>query len=386
MLILKKCLVYFILIVLIACNGNPNAEKKEVIAKYNSENHQEISHAQGFQISKEKGITRLTVLNPWQGARNVIYEYYLLERGSTPPSGIHPQQIIYIPVQKIVCLSTTHIGFIDLIGETDKISGIAGSRYVSNVKLLEKIKKGLVKDVGYDQNLNYELLVQLNPDVVMVYGVGSESASYVNKLRDLGIKVIFNAEYLEETPLAKAEWLKFIACLFQKEVLAQKLFSEIEAEYNSLRQLTAKIKTRPKVLINLPWKGTWFMAGGKSFFAKMIDDAGGEYLWKENKGKENFPVDMENVFQRAADADIWIKTGTANSINEIVAEDSRLKLIKPLVEKKVYNNNNRLSLAGGNDYWESGIVKPQVILRDLIYILHPDLLPNHQMVFYKKLD
>jgi iron complex transport system substrate-binding protein len=381
---------YFVLILFMVAFSSCKRKHGELrfrdISELNEIAGIEIKHAKGFSVSEINGITRLSVLDPWQGARNISYDYYLIEKGQSPPPGISPLQVIKVPVQNIVCLSTTHIGFIDLLGETEKIIAIAGGNYVSNPLVIERLESGLIKDIGYDQNLNYEMLVKLKPDVVMVYGIGSETTGYLNKLKELGIKVIFNAEYLEETALGKAEWLKFTAYLFQKKDLAEELFSEIEREYFSLRELTSKIPNRPGILINLPWKGSWHMAGGKSFFAEMIRDAGGSYLWEENTAKESFPVDIEIVFQRAKQADIWLNAGNANSINDILAEDSRLKVLSPLKAKRVFNNNARLSSLGGNDYWEKGITEPQVILKDLIHIIHPELLPSHQLVYYKKLD
>lgn len=295
-------------------------------------------------------------------------------------------QIIYVPVENIVCLSTTHIGFIDILGKTGKISGIAGGRFISNSNVLERLEKGLIKDIGFDQNLNYELLVQLNPDVVMAYGIGPETTGYLNKLKDLGLRVIFNAEYLETTPLGKAEWLIFTGYLFQKEQLAKELFREIEKEYNSLIQIASKASYNPEILINIPWKGTWYMPGGNSSLARMIKDAGGNYLWSDSEANTSFPVDIESVFRRAKNANIWINTGNALTTNDILSEDSRLKFIKPLINKRVYNNNALLGPTGGNDYWEKGIIEPHVILKDLIHIFHPNLLPEHQLVYYRKLN
>jgi iron complex transport system substrate-binding protein len=345
----------------------------------------EAEYAKGFTLSKWNGITRITAQNPWQGAKKISYHYYLVEKSIIPPPQIDSSQIIFVPIESIVCLSTTHIGFIESIGELGKITGIAGSQYVSSSLLNERVKNGLVRDVGYDQGLNYEALVKMKPDVVMVYGVGFENSSYVNKLKDLGFKVVFNAEYLEETPLAKAEWIKYVATLFQKDELANDLFKSIQEEYDSLTQIASYAENRPGVLINMPWKGTWYMAGGHSFFSRMIQDAGGKYLWEENESIESFPIDIENVFRRAVQADIWINTGAANTLKDIIAEDNRLKSLPPFKNKKVFNNNARLNTYGGNDYWERGIMEPHVILRDLIHIFHPDLLPDHELVYYKQL-
>lgn len=377
----------FLILFLLFSSCKSGKNHREIIPVSFEDNFQsiEVAHAKGFSISNWNGITRLTVQNPWQGAKDVSYHYYLIEKGFKPPQEIDPAEIIYVPIESIVCLSTTHIGFIEAIGEIEKITGIAGSQYISNSMLRERQKNGLVKDVGYDQGLNYEALLKMKPDVVMVYGVGSETSSYVTKLKDLGFKVVFNAEYLEETPLAKAEWVKFVAGLFQKDELANDLFNSIQEEYDTLTQIASGADSKPGILINLPWKGTWHMAGGNSFFARMIKDAGGKYLWEENEASESFPIDIESVFQRAVHADIWLNTGAANTLNDILAEDDRLKYLAPFSNGRVFNNNARINAFGGNDYWERGIMEPHVILRDLIHIFHPELLPVHNLVYYKQL-
>ncbi len=383
---LKTNLIYLFLFGFIACKGVGGNDVDKTSVKVDSEHFIELNHAERFRIKTGNGYTRITVLSPWQGANDIYLDYYLVERGNTPPPGIPSMQIIYVPVENIVCLSTTHIGFIDILGKTGKISGIAGGRFISNSNVLERLEKGLIKDIGFDQNLNYELLVQLNPDVVMAYGIGPETTGYLNKLKDLGLRVIFNAEYLETTPLGKAEWLIFTGYLFQKEQLAKELFREIEKEYNSLIQIASKASYNPEILINIPWKGTWYMPGGNSSLARMIKDAGGNYLWSDSEANTSFPVDIESVFRRAKNANIWINTGNALTTNDILSEDSRLKFIKPLINKRVYNNNARLGPTGGNDYWEKGIIEPHVILKDLIHIFHPNLLPEHQLVYYRKLN
>lgn len=343
-------------------------------------------HAQGFHIHKADDLTTLSVFNPWQGARDIRKDVFLIARETPVPEGIDPIDVIRIPVERIVCLSTTHIGYISRLGEASKIIGIAGARYVSDETVRKGIENGFIKDLGYDQNLDYESLVKLRPDLVMVYGVGPETTTYTLRIRELGIPVVFIAEYLESTSLGKAEWIRFVGELFGQSELADSLFQEMEKEYLALKSIALREVSRPTVLINLPWKGTWHMAGGQSFFAGLIEDAGGQYLWKENRHRESFPVSMEVVFQKALHADFWINPGTANSLNDILREEPRVRSLKPILTGNVFNNNARLTDQGGNDYWESGIVYPQVILRDLIQMFHPGLLPDQQLIYFKKLE
>lgn len=371
-----------LLILIISCRTGSHENRQSFLTDDAHSVTTEIRHAEGFSISGINGVKRLSVYNPWQRAKGISFDYYLVEKGQTPPAGVSESEIIRLPLRSVVCLSTTHIGFIEILNETEKITAVAGSRYVSSAAIQKGIQEGTVKDIGYDQNLNFEILVSLKPDLVMVYGIGSETTGYLNKLRELGIKVIFNAEYLERTPLGKAEWVKFVGCLFQKEEEAEAIFEKIENEYQSLTALAAESEVRPNVLINLPWKGTWYMAGGDSFFARMIHDAGGRYIWEDNTDRESFPVDIETVFQKARNADVWINTGTASSISAVLSEDPRLQNLNPVFSGRVYNNNGKMSENGGNDYWEKGIVEPQVILKDLIHIFHPHLLPEHRLVYY----
>ncbi len=344
-------------------------------------------YANGFTIERKKSHTILKVTNPWQGAKKVSYSYYLQSRDKPLPAELSKKQVIKTPIEKIICLSTTHISFIDCINELNSIIGVSGKKYVNNAKLQKKIKNNEIADIGYDQNLNYELIVALQPDVVMAYGVESQNLRYILKLKELGIPVIMNAEYLEATPLGKTEWIKFVAALYEKEEIAQKKFNIIANEYNKIKNKIQKTGTaHPKVICNVPYNGTWYVPGGKSYAAKLIADAGGNYLWKDNQSHESIPLNIESVFQKAQNADIWINTGMASTYNDIIKTDTRLIDIKACKKKQLYNNNARCNTNGGNDYWESGIIQPHIILKDLVAIFHPQLAPDYKFYYYQKLQ
>jgi iron complex transport system substrate-binding protein len=248
------------------------------------------------------------------------------------------------------------------------------------------IEQGRVKDVGYDQNLNYELLLQMKPDLVMAYGIGSDVAAHLSKMKDLNIPVVINAEYLEETPLGRAEWLVFTGSFYDQTDHAQQVFNKVVMEYDSLKKLVSASSHRPLILTGLPYKDNWWVPGGKSYMANMIADAGGDYLWKGNSSRESFVVSLESAIVKATQAELWINTGQTNSIAEILASDERFKIIPSLQKKMVYNDNRKMNPSGGNEVWETGSANPQDILRDLIQIFHPEILADTSFHYYQKLN
>ena len=330
-------------------------------------------------------IVRLDVFNPWENASGSRYSYWLVPKNRTIPDSLSAMRIIRTPVERVICLSTTHIGFLQKLGMEDRIVGVSGKQYVSNEKIRANIEAGKVQDVGYDQNLNYELILNLKPDLVMAYGVDSEVASYLSKLKDLNIPVVINAEYLEETPLGRAEWLNFVATFFDREEEAERIFSETAETYQQFKKKALDVAEKPVVITGIPYKENWWVPGGKSYMANLIADAGGHYLWGENDQRESYVLSPENVISQSVAADIWINCGYSESLKSITDLDERFKIIRPLREKMVFNDNKRLQANGGNDVWETGVANPEIVLKDLIQIFHPGILDSSSLYYYQKL-
>jgi iron complex transport system substrate-binding protein len=345
-----------------------------------------ISYAKGFKIEKFKYYEKVTVLSPWQRSRGISFEYFLVPFNKEVPTEIKGKQIIRTPIKRIICLSTSHIGFLGALNEIGSLIGLSGSGFVTDTMVQKAIKENLIKDVGYDQGLNYETLLGLKPDVIMAYGVGGEVTGIINKLRDLNLNVVVNGEYLEESPLAKTEWIKFVGALYNKEKEASVYFTKIENNYISIKNKVSGLKLRPLVLTGLPFKDIWWMAGGNSNLAALISDAGGEYIWKDNQSKDAFVVSIEDVIMRTAKADYWINCGTVNSIKELLSADSRFISFPQVTKKTIYNNNLAVNNSGGNDYWEKGVVRPDLILSDLVKIFHPECDSSKAFNFYKKIE
>lgn len=368
---------FFIFIFLVLFSGCNTPENRK---RGNNSNH----YAHGFQIEKTGNVTRLTVFNPWEKAENVSIRYFLVEKNEPVPDSLAGERIIRTPVERVICLSTTHIGFLDALEETASVVGISGSRYVSNEKVRKRMEEGEVPDVGYGQNLNYELIVNQNPELVTVYGIGSEVTSYAQKLEELGIPVVMVAEYLEESPLGKAEWIKFFGALFQKEDEAQLFFEQVENEYHRLRKLAAGASEKPKVLVGSPYKDSWWIPGGNSYLANLIADAGGDYLGKENPSHESYVISFEHALTFANEADVWIHMANLASKDEILSTDERFKNFGVFKNGKLFNNIKRLNKHGGNDFWESGTVNPHLVLHDLTAIFHPELAEG-EMIYYQEI-
>jgi iron complex transport system substrate-binding protein len=345
-----------------------------------------ISRAERFKLEKKGDLTILTIINPWQGAKDVNQNYLLLKKGSDIPVGIDSSEIIFVPVNKIICMSTTHLAMISALREENTVGGVSGKGFIYSDELIKNVDRGHIKDVGYEGNLNKELILNISPDLVMMYGIGSESSGYVGKIEELGVKVVFNADYLETDPLAKAEWIKLFGALYCKESLADSIFNHEVEEYNNLKSFIAgNISSKPEVLLGLPFKDTWYVSPGNSFISKMIEDAGGEYLWHDTESSVSMPFGIENVYMRALEADYWLNIGSAESRDEISVVDMRLNDLTCFRKGNLYNNNNRTTINGGNDYWERGTVYPHLILKDIAAILHPDLFSDHKLLFYRKI-
>jgi iron complex transport system substrate-binding protein len=347
----------------------------------------EISRAERFTLEKKDGWTEAKIIDPWQGATGVNQKYYLVKRGSKVPAGVDSSAVIYVPLRKIICMSTTHLAMISALKEEESVVGVSGTSFIYSAGILKNAEKGLVADVGYEANLNKELVLKLSPDLIMIYGIGSESTGYVGKIKELGIKVLINADYLETDPLGRAEWIKLFGALYCKENLADSIFKSEVEDYKKLKSyIEQKVSKRPKVLLGLPFKDTWYISPGNSYICKLITDAGGDYLWKDTKSASSMPYGIENVYLSALKADFWLNISTVKSRSDISNVDQRLSDLPCFKNGNLFNNNNRTTEKGGNDFWENGCLYPHLLLKDIATILHPEFFTDQTMVYYRKVN
>lgn len=288
-------------------------------------------------------------------------------------------------LERVVVLSTTHLPYLKLLGVSSSIVAISGLQYISDLEIRESVKRGEIVDIGFENSINYEQLIKLKPQLLFAYGIGGENNQYIEKIRELGIEVVVINDYLENHPLGKAEYLKLFGALYNRERLADSLFNAICDRYEEAKARVSDTLKRVKVLVNAPWKEIWYIPGEENYMSHLIRDAGGELLASREGESHSSANSLENIITAAYEADYWLNPNFYNSLKELRASSPLFKNFPPLKEGGVYNNNKRETKGGGSDFWERGVVEPDLILNDLITIFHPHLGNKKELVYYKLL-
>lgn len=343
-----------------------------------------LSSAERFQVSYHKHYKLVKIILT-ESSTDKTFDFVLWQCGTPKPKNYRDEQIIKIPASSITALSTTHLGFLDKLNMLDRLVGVSKKRYINNPVILQKIDSGAIQEVGQDTTIDIEKLVVMNPDLVMVTGTGNPKRDGYGKLMEMGIPIVTIVEYMENTPLGRTEWIKFIALFFNQERFAEKIFDDISFRYKKLVRKVKNVKHHPTVFTDLPYKGVWYIPGGQSYLAHFLKDAGSEYLWADNPSRGSLPYDVEAVLEKAEHADYWLNPGRWSTIREVLTANPRYRHFRALRPGRIYNNNARQNVYGGNDYWESGIVNPHLILADLVKIFHPNVHPDHRLIWFRPL-
>ncbi|MCE2439016.1 MAG: ABC transporter substrate-binding protein [Candidatus Latescibacteria bacterium] len=345
-----------------------------------------LQYAEGFRVDYFEGYKVVTVVVPGTETGETL-RYILVQRGSESPDGFEGVPRIRIPVRTMITTSTTHLPHIEKLDEIRSLVAVDNVKFVNSEAVRQRFAEGGISEVGRGRSIDLERVLVLRPDVVVIDAPSQDNAYH--SLRQAGVAAVVNAAYAEPTLLGRVEWLKFAGVFFNKENLAAALFDSIAARYDARKSLTANLQPdrKPTVFVGSQWRGTWFMSGGRTFAAQLLEDAGANYLWGDNESRRSLTLDFESVYEKAHDADIWITMRNEwQSIGNVVAEDERYGQFKAVETSRVFNANARLNENGGNDYWETGLIEPDVLLADIIKILYPDLQPDHQLKYYRKLD
>jgi iron complex transport system substrate-binding protein len=332
-----------------------------------------IEYAKNFTLEYGDGYKLLTVMQPWAGAEQA-YRYALIPRGAIQPPESLNAVVIETPIESFVVLSTTYYPFLEWIGKLNTVIAVDDPTYVFNLDIQSRAAAGEIAVVGSGASADIEKLISLDPDVIMTNAYGSVYDS----------PVVINADYLEESPLGRAEWGKFIAAFYDQEDIAAAEFDRVKAAYNETKTLAESAAEKVTVITNTDYQGTWYVPGGQSFAANLMKDAGADYLFADQEGA-TLPLSFEVVFDKGKDADYWINVGFPTDKASLLALDTRYAEFKAYQTDRVYNNNARANANGGLDYFESGVANPDVVLKDLVKIFYPELLPNHTLHYYQLL-
>ncbi|MBN2664341.1 MAG: ABC transporter substrate-binding protein [Bacteroidales bacterium] len=375
---INKSIIIFITVLFFSCN-----EKKTDLK---TDNKTYPKYAKGFMIENIDNYKKISINLPWQNASDVSFEYYLVNKFEEIPKEIAYKNIIITPIIKAVYLSSTYLGYIEALDKRTSIVGISGTDFVYDSIIRDMIINNQISEVGFEQNIDIEKIIELQPDVVFAYDINGSLQTKYETLQRLGIQVVIVSEYLENHPLGRAEWIKFFGAFFELDTLASSLFSDIYAQYNNVKNSVDSTITKPGVILNTPFQGIWYLPGGNSYMAQMINDAGGNYLFNKKSISESFSISIEEILFKNDSIDILLNPGRVNNISEIFNIDKRISNILCVKKGNVFNNNKRVNLQGGNDFWESGVMLPHVILKDLNIIFCQKTNFYDSLVFYKKLS
>lgn len=346
-----------------------------------------VSYATGFSITEYTDYSILEIKNPWPKAEK-SYRYALIPKENAMKITLNSNDfdgIISIPVEKIVVTSTTHIPALELLEVEQTLVGFPGTDYISSEKTRVLIDRKLVRELGKNEGINTEVLLELRPDVVIGFGIDGNNKTF-ETIRKSGIPVIYNGDWVETSPLAKAEWIKFFGALYNKEKEADSIFKHIETNYLEAKKIAENVVNRPTVLSGAMHKDMWYLPSGTSSEAQLLKDANANYLWADTNEKGSLSLNFETVFEKAKDADIWISPSYYSSLEAIEKANEHYKKFKAFQTKNIYSFVNKTGQTGGVLYFELGMARPDLVLKDLVKICHPELLSDYEPYFFKRLD
>ncbi|MFZ1808122.1 MAG: ABC transporter substrate-binding protein [Cyclobacteriaceae bacterium] len=369
--------VTLILVLFCDCSNSKESSEKSSVT-------QSTEFAKGFAIKKIGASTEVTLLEPYPNSPTTI-RYLLVPRDKKIPSHDADVSVIRTPITSIVCTSTSHIALLDHLNALDRLVGFPSTDLISSSKARQRIDSGYVTDLGIDNAMNIESLVGLQPDLVMGYSLAGDM-NKLDKIKSFGIPVVINAEYLENHPLGRAEWIKYMALFLGKEVEADSIFTAIKNEYLNNQRIVENVSTKPTVISGILYGDTWFLPGGQNYGAKIFGDAGYHYLWDDDTSNGFLKLSFESVLSKGKVADYWIGVGNFKSTEEMKSSEGRYSLFQSFERSSVYTYDARVGAKGGSEYLELGYSRPDIILKDLIKIAHPELLPDYELYFHKKLN
>ena len=379
---LSKVLLALTMLIVLCCKSK---NETKLVEQTKIENP--LTYASGFTIERFSDYTVIEVNSPWPGA-DKTYTYALVPKEKLPSITLPKEKydaIIATPVNRVVATATTHVAALEQLGVMDKLVGFPNTDYISSPQARKRIETGDIKDLGANEMLNTEMVLQLQPDLVMGFAINASNKSY-QTLENAGIPIVLNGDWTEQTPLGKAEWIKFFAPFFDKDTLADNHFNEIETNYSEAKTLAKNTKNIPTVLIGGLFKDVWYVSGGKSWMAQFLSDANANYLWSDTEETGGIGLSVESVLEKGQSADFWFNPSMHKSYEEMKTASPHYERFMAFQDQRIFSNIMKTGETGGTLFFEQGPLRPDLVLKDLISILHPEVLENHTLQFFGPID
>ncbi len=376
-----KHILFFILFAVLGISCTSKKEEKNSPEISKSIVKSTISYAKGFQLETIGDLQKLTISSPRYNKSDV---FILAKKGVEIPSEFKDLKRIEIPIQKIIVTSTTHIPMLEALNKERTLAGFPNTFYVSSKRTRALIDAGIVAEIGNQAELNSEKVLDLSPAALIGFMVENEPKSYTT-IKKAGIPILLNGDWLENTPLGKAEWIKFFGALYDENKLANSTFENIKKEYDFAKNIAKKAKNRPTVLSGHLYKDIWNLPAGESYVAHFFRDANTDYLWEDSKGTGSLSLNFESVFEKAEKAEYWIGASYFTTYKEMEEANKHYMVFDAYKNKKIYSYGAKKGETGGLLYFEYGILRPDLILKDIVKITHPELLKDQPFTFFSPL-
>jgi len=374
---MKQRYIYFLIVVLLTggCNWT-NGNKKEGREKEISSS---IVYARWFTVKKGDGYTCVNVRNPWDTTRS-LHRYVLVQRGMDLPENLPEGTLIRTPLEKVVVYSSVHCGIMDALGLEKVLAGVCESRYVDIEFVKNGLKNGRISDLGEASSPDVEKIIDIAPDAIIASPL--ENMGY-GRIEKIGIPLIESIDYMEVTPLGRAEWIRFYGLFFGREHGADSIFYATAHSYNSIKEIVKNVKFKPTVISETKSGSVWYIPGGRSYMANLFEDAGANYPWRDNRNSGSVPVSFETVLEFGENADIWVMKYNKSKdmcYDDLKNEYSGYEYFSAFKKRTIFACNT-----GKVPYYEELPIHPDYILKDLVWVFHPELLTGYVPRYYKKM-
>lgn len=365
--------------------GFVSCKKEKEETTISSQTTNSVEYAQGLSIRDYGQYTVVDVKQAWVGADKTFKYVLYKESANTIPDSLKALPSVKVPIASIAVTSTTHLPSLVILEEEHTLKGFPGLNYVSSPSIRKAIDEGQVKELGQNEQLNTELVLDMSPNAIVAFAMDGSNAA-LNTIAKSGIPVIYNGDWVEQSPLGKAEWIKLFGALYGKEKEAKLFFDKIVNDYNEALALVKDVKNYPTVMSGAMYQDVWYTPQGQSWMAIYFRDAKADYLWKDTEGTGSLSLSYEAVLDKAVDASFWINPAQYESLGELEKANPHYAKFSAFKHKNVYSFAPRKGATGGSIFYELGPTRPDLILKDLIYILHPEvLMTNYVPVFFEQL-
>ncbi len=379
-----KYLSLAIFLVALSCSG-PTERKVDHFLGLKKDTS--IKYAKRFSISRNKDFTLIYLFGNKENF-DTTATYFIYTDSSLINNVPENITLIKKPCKTIAALSSIYATLFYEMGLLNDIVAIDNLDYVNNKDIIDRVNSKQIKELSKGTEPDLEKTIALNPDIIFTFGMGDPKKDVNTKLSQTKIPVAISLDHKEETPLARAEWIKFFAAFVDKENLADSIFKTVEKNYTQLTAIAQKAETKPSVFNDIKYSDVWYMPGGRSYMAQLLNDAHADYLWKEDMQFGSIPLSFEQVYTKAKKAQFWINVSNLKTKKDLLSFDSRYAEFEAFKNDKVFNNTKFTNSRGYSTYWETGMIYPDRILSDLILIFHPELKTQikNDLYYYEKLN